>query len=238
MKGLVVLALLARMQDSSLTVAQRNDACYALRGIDAPNAVSAMRRALNDQAVRACAGLNLRAVGAVPELKDALADPDPQVRGLAARELGAFEKPELLDLLAAAARDSQLIVAANAVEGIANYRDPVAIPYLLDIAKMGGIVGTAALNRALDFRDPRIPEIARRLLDYPDVSDKLAGMRALAQMGDSTDLPKLREIARNETEKFAAQNRGFGLMPAISLSKAAQTTIEAIEKRMKDAAIR
>ena len=59
-------------------------------------------------------------------------------------------------------------------------------------------------------------------------------MRALAQMGDSTDLPKLREIARNETEKFAAQNRGFGLMPAISLSKAAQTTIEAIEKRMKD----
>ena len=29
-------------------------------------------------------------------------------------------------------------------------------------------------------------------------------MRALAQMGDSTDLPKLREIARNETEKFAA----------------------------------
>ncbi|HEY6347189.1 MAG TPA: hypothetical protein VIY49_37335 [Bryobacteraceae bacterium] len=63
-------------------------------------------------------------------------------------------------------------------------------------------------------------------------------MRTLAQMGDSTDLPKLREIARNETEKSAAQNRGFGLMPAISLSKAAQTTIEGIEKRMKDAPIR
>ena len=35
MKALVILALLARMQDASLTVAQRNNACYALRGIDA-----------------------------------------------------------------------------------------------------------------------------------------------------------------------------------------------------------
>ena len=112
----------------------------------------------NDQAVRACAGLNLRAVDAVPELQDALADADPQVRALAARELGAFEKPGLLvSARRRRSRDSQLIVAANAVEGIANYRDPIAIPYLLDIAKMGGIVGTAALNRALGFRYLRIP---------------------------------------------------------------------------------
>jgi HEAT repeat protein len=231
MNPFLIVTLLARMQDASLTVAQRNDACYALRGSASPAIVQTMRRALDDQAVRACAGINLRAVGAIAELTDALSDSDRQVRALAARQLGAFEKPELLEPLAAAARDSQLIVAANAVAGLANYRDPIAVPYLLDIARMGGVAGAAALNRALEFRDSKIPAIAEDLLARPDISDKLAGMRVLAQMGDRNDLPKLKEIARTETQAVAAQNRGFGLMPAISLSKAAQTAIEAIEKR-------
>jgi hypothetical protein len=192
-----------------------------------------MRQALEDPSVRACAGINLRVAGAIEELKDALADPDPQVRALAARQLGAFQKPGLLPVLAEAARDQQLLVAVNAVEGLANYNDTGAIPYLLDIAKLGGIAGTTALSRALEFRDPRVPAVARDLLNRPDISDKLAGMRALAQMGDSSDLPKLTEISRTETRAVAAQNRGFGLMPAISLSRAAQTAIDAIEQRSR-----
>jgi HEAT repeat protein len=233
MNPLLVLALVAKMQDPSLTVAQRNDGCYALRGLSAPPVVRVMRKALEDQAVRACAGINLRAAGAIAELKDALSDPDPQVRALAARQLGAFEKTDLLAPLAEAAHDQQLLVAVNAVEGLANYRDPAVVPYLLEIAKEGGIAGTAALNRALELRDPRVPAVARDLLRRPDISDKLAGMRALAQMGDESDLPALRQIARTETQTVAAQNRGFGLMPAISLSKAAQTTIEAIQHRSR-----
>lgn len=231
MNAFLVVALLARLQNPSLTVAQRNDACYALRGSASPAIVAGMRRALDDAPVRACAGVNLRVAGAIAELTDALNDSDPQARALAARQLGAFERPELLEPLAAAARDSQLIVAANAVAGLADYRDPMVVPFLLEIAKMGGIAGSAALNRALEFSDARVPEIARDLLNRPDVSDKLAGIRALAQMGDASDLPKLKEIARTETQAVAAQNRGFGLMPAISLSKAAQTAIEVIEKR-------
>jgi HEAT repeat protein len=233
MNPLLVLALVTKMQDPSLTVAQRNEGCYGLRGLDAPPILRVLRQALDDQAVRACAGINLRIAGAITELKDALTDPDPQARALAARQLGAFEKLELLPVLAEAARDQQLLVAVNAVEGLANYGDPAVIPYLLVIAKLGGIAGTAALNRALEFRDPRVPIVARDLLARPDVSDKLAGMRVLAQMGDATDLAKLKEIARAETQTVAAQNRGFGLIPAISLSKAAQTTIEAIEQRIK-----
>jgi len=232
MNAFLIVALLARMQNASLTVAQRNDACYALRGNTSTAVAAAMRRALDDAPIRSCAAINLRAAAAIAELTDALNDPDPQVRALAARQLGAFEKPELLQQLAAAAQDSQLIVAVNAVAGLADYRDPVVVPYLLEIAKSGGIAGSAALDRALEFRDARVPEIARELLRRPDVSDKLAGIRALAQMGDSSDLPKLKEIARAETQALAAQNRGFGLMPAISLSKAAQTAIEAIEKRL------
>jgi HEAT repeat protein len=228
----MIIALLAKMQDPSLTVAQRNDACYELRGVAAPEAVAAERQSLGDSKVRACAGLNLRAVGAMEEFKDALSDQEPEVRALAARFLGSFEKPELLPMLAAAARDPQLLVATNAAEGLANYRDPVVVPYLLELAKSGGLVGAAALNRALQFSDARVVVVARGLLDRPDVSDRLAGMHALAMVGDASDLPKLRDIARKETEAMGTQGRGFGLMPAISLSRAAETTIESIQKRL------
>lgn len=233
MTAMMIVALLTRMQDASLNIAQRNNACYELRGAATPEAVGAMRKALNDPDVRACAGLNLRAANAIPELKDALADSDYEVRAVAARLLGTFEQPELLPLLAKAARDRQLIVATNAVEGLSKYHDPqVVLPYLLDIAKDGGITGTAALNRALDFQNPRTIAVARGLLAHSDVSDKLAAMRALAMLGDASDLPALREIIHNDSGNFAGQARGFGFVPAISLTRAAQTTIAAIETRL------
>jgi HEAT repeat protein len=219
------------MMDPSLNVAQRNNACFELRGSNDPEVIATMRKALNDTPVRACAGTNLRKAGAVAELKDALGDPNFEVRALAARELGAFEKSEVLPLLTAAARDPQLLVGINAVEGLANYRDPIVLPYLLDIAKGGGLVGTAALDRASTFRDPRVLETARVLLGNKDVSDKLAAMRVIGAMGDRTDIPKLRAIQEKETEMVSASGRGFGLIPAISLSRAAETTIEKIGDR-------
>jgi HEAT repeat protein len=227
---MTTLILAIAMMNPSLTIAQRNDACYQLRGVSDPQVLDVMRKALTDPKVRSCAGTNLRKAGAVDALKSALADPDFEVRALAARELGGFERPDLLPALAAAARDPQLLVAVNAIEGLANYRDPVVVPYLLDIGKDGGLVGAAALNRALFFRDERVPPVARRLLASKDVSDKLAAMRVLAVMGDASDLPALREIAAKETESISSKSRGFGLMPAISLSRAAQTTIEQITR--------
>ncbi len=217
--------------DPSLNVAQRNNACFELRGSTEPDVIAGMRKSLNDDSVRACAGTNLRKAGAIAELKNALADPNFEVRALAARELGAFEKPDLLPLLAAAAHDPQLLVGINAIEGLADYRDPEVLPYLLDIAKSGGLVGTAALDRAATFNDPRVLETARLLLGSKDVSDKLAAMRVIGTMGDKTDVPKLREIQEKETGMVSASGRGFGLIPAISLSRAAETTIEKIASR-------
>ncbi len=135
MTTLLLALTLTRMMDPKLTVAQRNDACYELRGVSTPEVIGVMRKALADPKVRACAGTNLRKAGAVDVLKDALADEDFEVRALAARELGGFEDRALLPVLAAAAHDPQLIVAANAIEGLANYRDPMVVPYLLDIAR-------------------------------------------------------------------------------------------------------
>src|ERR1700733_7054373 len=221
MQIVLSLSLLARMMDPSLNVAQRNNACYELRGNTDPEVVSTMRKALVEPSVRACAGTNLRKAGAIAELKDALADPNFEVRALAARELGAFEKPELLPLLAAAARDPQMLVGINAMEGLSDYRDAVVLPYLLNLAKDGGLVGTAALDRAVTFHDPRVLETARMLLGSKDVSDKLAAMRVIGEMGNQTDIPNLRAIQEKETEMVSAAVRGFGLIPAISLSRAA-----------------
>src|SRR5258708_1567790 len=184
MQIVLSLSLLARMMDPSLNVAQRNNACFELRGSSDPEVISTMRKALSDTVVRACAGTNLRKAGALAELKDAPADPDFEIRALAARELGGFEKPELLPLLTAAARDSQLLVGINAVEGLANYRDLAVVPYLLSLAKDGGLVGTAALDRAQMFQDPRVLETARVLLGSKDVSAKLAALRVISAMGD------------------------------------------------------
>jgi HEAT repeat protein len=219
------------MMDPSLNVAQRNNACFELRGSTEPQVIAGMRKSLNDDIVRACAGTNLRKANAIAELKDALADQNFEVRALAARELGAFENPDLLPLLTAAARDPQLLVGINAVEGLADYRDPVVVPYLLSLAKDGGLVGTAALDRATTFKDPRVLQTARLLLESKDISDKLAAMRVIGALGDKTDIPKLRAIQEKETNMVSASARGFGLIPAISLSKAAETTMAKITSR-------
>lgn len=59
----------------------------------------------------------------------------------------------------------------------------------------------------------------------------LRAIRASATLGDASDLPSLREIAATETEEMSTRGRGFGFMPAISLSRAAKTAIARIESR-------
>src|SRR5689334_19919657 len=80
-------AAVARMLDDKLSVAQRNDACYELRGLKSPEVTPAMTRALESPKVRACAARNLREAGAIDALKSALANSDPEIRAVAAREM-------------------------------------------------------------------------------------------------------------------------------------------------------
>ena len=71
---------------------------------------------------------------------------------------------------------------------------------------------------------------ARRFLAGKDVGGRLAALGALADFGDGTDLPALRELAK-ENEEMTAGGRGFGLMPSISLGRAAKTAVVKIEAR-------
>jgi len=220
----------ARMLDPKLNVAQRNNACYELRGSGSPEAIAAMARALEAPDVRACAARNLREAGAVDELKTALTASDPEMRAAAARELGALGRPELIEPLAQAARDPNLIVATNALEGLSQYQDASVLPALLSLAEGGGPVAAMALSRAVEFNDPGVLSVARKLMATRDVTLRLAALRAIADFGDSADLPALHELAA-KAERAAPSGRGFGLVPAIDLSRAAQNAIRQIEGR-------
>ena len=220
----------SRMLDEKLTAAQRNNACFALRGNRAPEVISAMRAALASQPVRACASRNLRDAEAIDEFRGALTAPQPEVRAEAARQLGSFERPEFIELLVKTAHDPNMLVAINAVMGLGEYRDRAVLPYLLDLARSGGVVGVAALSRAAQFNDPAALPIARNLLSTNDAPAKLLALKIIGDLGNGADLPRLREMAA-KSQPVSVGARGFGLMPVVDLSRVAKSAIAEIEKR-------
>jgi hypothetical protein len=222
-----------RLFDAKLTASQRATACFELRGNSEPDVVSAMGKALEDPAVLSCAADNLRIAGAVDTLKQAVSNPDAQVRAAAVRQLGTFQKPELLQVISQAAQDVNLLVATNALSGLNEYQDPVVIPYLSNLAKKGGMIGDMALDRLAQLESATALGVARGLLASSQVPDRLYAMRVIGVFGDASDLVELDKIAKSAPENLSQRNRGFGFMPAINLARAAQSAIASIQSRSK-----
>jgi len=238
MRALILLAAAAPLfagnletfTDSSLNSTQRNTACLALRGDKSEEAVFAMTQALANVSLQACAAANLRLAGAEAELVKALQSGDPSVRAVAARELGVLQKPELLPALRAAARDQDLLAASNALEGLVRYEDHSSAPELRDIALQGGLLTSLAMDTLLEWNDVKALEIGRKLLVRAEPGDQLIGVRVVGLLGDKSDLAKLQELTKSDMQ-MGQGSRGFGLMPAISLARAATTAIENINAR-------
>ena len=238
MSVLILCLLLAGEQssieklfDPQLNGTQRAGACYQLRGAKDDESIAAMGRALEDPELLSCAAGNLRAVGAVEALRGALSSKNEQVRATVARELGSFQRLDLLDALSRAAGDENLLVATNALAGLSQYHDRAVIPYLAKLAGKGGMVGDMAMDRLAAIDPMSALKVARELLASAQVPDQLYAMRIIGANGDRGDLPALRKIAASGQENLAQRSRGFGLMPPISLAKAAQTAIASIEGR-------
>jgi HEAT repeat protein len=224
---------LENFTDNSMNYTQRNSACLALRGNKRPEVVAAMRSALDNASLQACAAANLRLASADAELLDALQhDQNPAARAAAARELGEMRQQEYLTALRKAADDRDPLVSSNAVEGLLRYDDHSSTPQLREIALVGGMASTLAINILIDWHDAEVASIGRKLMAHANPGDQMAGIRAVGLAGDASDLPRLREFQKNETA-MGPGSRGFGLMPAISLSRAANTAIQNLEKRLK-----
>jgi HEAT repeat protein len=160
-----------------------------------------------------------------------LKDEAPEVRSAAVLELGGFARTEDLAALAAAAHDENMLVSVNAVYALAMYTDPRAIPYLAEVARTGGLVGTQALGRLAQRGAPEAVDAARVLVKSKDAPDRLAAIKVLGELGSKRDLVVLREIEEKEGGELSSKGRGFGLMPTVSLSRAAKTAIQLIEQR-------
>lgn len=221
-----------QMFDHKLSPTRRVTACFELRGNHDEDVLRAMSRALEDPDLLSCAGTNLRIAGSIEALEQALASSqNEQVRATAARELGSFQKPELLNALTRAAQDENALVATNALAGLNQYQDSAVVPYLVTLAQRGGIVGDMALERLSQLDQAASLRVARDLLKSSQVPDKLYAMKAIGSFGDASDVASLKQIAAENPENISQRGRGFGLMPPINLSRAAQAAIAGIESR-------
>jgi HEAT repeats len=224
------VVLIATMLDPGAAVAQRNDACFALRGDRSPQAVEAMQRALADKVVRACAARDLREAGAADTLIAALASSEADIQIAAARELGELREPRALEPLGRAALDVNLMVASSAIDALGAYEDKSALPYLLRAATQPGVAGVSALEHAAHLHDPAVLPIARKTIEKGDIAAQLIAITILGDMGDTSDLPKLGELAA-ATDPVYSRGRGFGFMPPIDIGRAAKNAMDKIAVR-------
>jgi HEAT repeat protein len=224
-----IALLIATMMDGKATVAQRNDACFALRGNRSAEVVSALKGALADRTVRACAARDLREAGAVDALVEGLTASDADTQMAAARELGELRDPRSLEALGGVALSDNVLLASSAISALGAYEDKSALPYLLRAAGQSSVSGVTALELAARSHDPAVLPLARRLLDKGDVSAQVIALAIIADLGDAADLPKLRELAAHSDPVYS-RGRGFGFMPPIDVARAAQTTIDKLTK--------
>jgi HEAT repeat protein len=230
MTAAAIALLVAAMMDGKATVAQRNDACFALRGQRSAEVVSALRGALADRTVRACAARDLREAGAVDALMEGLASSDADTQMAAARELGELRDPRALEALGSVASNDNVLVASSAISALGAYEATAALPYLLRAAGQSSVSGVTALELAARSHDPTVLALARRLLGKGDVAAQVIALAIIADLGDAGDLPKLRELAAHSDPVYS-RGRGFGFMPPIDVARAAQTAIDKISAR-------
>ena len=222
---------LQRLFDGKATSSQRAAVCFELRGNPDREVVRALGKALEDPALLSCAAENLRIVGGIEILQQALSNQDAQVRAAAVRQLGAFRRPDLLEAISRVAQDENLLVATNALAALSEYQDPVVLPALASLAKNGGMIGDMALDRMAQLQPATALAIARELLHSSQVPDRLYAMRVINAYGDASDLGELNKIAKSSPENLSQRARGFGFMPAINLARAAQAAIASIQSR-------
>lgn len=230
MTAAAIALLIATMMDDKGTVAQRNDACYALRGQRSAEVVSALKGALADKSVRACAARDLREAGSVDALLEGLARSDADTQMAAARELGELRDPRALEALGSVALSENVLLASSAVSALGAYDGKAALPYLLRAAEQSSVSSVTALELAARSHDSAVLTLARHVLEKGDVAAQVIALAIIGDLGDAGDLPKLRELAAHSDPVYS-RGRGFGFMPPIDLARAAQTAIGKIGNR-------
>ncbi len=234
MTTLLCLALLAaaadpaavRMHDRRATPAERNEACRRLAGA---GAIPYLEEGLQDPVVRGCAATRLRELGAVEALIRALGSPSPEISARAAYELGAAKDRRAIEPLMAAARQSDPLGSASALQALLGFEDPRVLKVLMELASRQGISSLAVIHSLSRFRDPAAAETLHNLLAARDPLLRIAAISALGEVGAAGTIPKLQPLLREVEELHPST--GLGFYPSINVARAARVAIERIRNR-------
>ena len=108
---------------------------------------------------------------------------------------------------------------------------------LCDIAG-AGIVYAAGSTRARHpalvgggSHNTAVLPVARQILSTADAATKVIALGVIGDLGDASDLPRLREIA-GKPDAVASRGRGFGFMPVIDLARVAQNAMDRVNARI------
>jgi hypothetical protein len=160
--------------------------------------VSKPARKPEDEALRRV--LLARRYEDVPYLIEALRDPDPTVRSVAARYLGLLEATEAIPALQRLLRAGNSGVRSAAAIALARLSAEDAVPDLISLAENDGdrAVRTHAIAALGEIGDARATPVLVSALSSPDWLIRAGAAASLGGCGDETVIEQLRRAAGRE----------------------------------------
>lgn len=153
-------------------------------------------------AAEGLAASNTRDPSVIAPLTAALADPDPQVRGLVVVALGHTQNKAALDPLMKATKDEQFSVRADAIRAISELGAETAMPVLATIMKAGDEnVRTEAVHAIGRLNDPRAFAALLEALRDPQPTVVIEACAAIGEAGDPRALRPLAAVVRSADPK-------------------------------------
>jgi HEAT repeat protein len=200
--GRLIDTILNALRDSNTGV--RSAAVRALGSSASRQAVEPLMALIRDESStlrgEATTALGRLGTAAVPALIAALSSPRPSIRMLAAQALGEIRSREAVPALINIVKTDLSGARGEAVEALGKIGDPSASDAIISALKTGS---NSVRHRAI---------MALALLPGPGVEDAMIGaladkdeevrqtaVSALGEVGDARSLPKLEQIADNDT---------------------------------------
>ena len=224
----IVDTMVARMNDHAALPAARNEACAQLALAEA---IPALEEAVADEVVRPCAAGQLRRLGDYAALLRIAQRGAPGARAQALYELGEMKRPEALDTLAPAAKDSDPLVSAGGLNALLQFDDARVLPAVLEIASRQGVSSLIAVNSLGRFHAPTVLPVLYTLLSSRDPLLRVAAIGALGEVGNRESIAKLQPVLGEGNDLRPAASIGIGLFPPVNMARAARVAIDRIRTR-------
>lgn len=218
--------LIGMLQDPSSDVRFR--AVNALSGLQDAGVIEPLISALADSSrgVRSAAADQLgyiRDERVIMPLLQLLHDPAPRVKESAIVSLGMWRDARAFEPLKAFLHDPDEDVRCAAIETVSFFRDVSVLPALRQLIVGAGVQRQIALGKSLKrLNDPQGQEMLVNLLQDTDPEVRLASVESLEEVGDLTVVPRLQEVALNDSA-IAGNN--------YVIAHIAKDAIQAIERR-------